>query len=168
MSISSNPELSESGDFAAEVLVSENVRSTHPPMPVLECVARAIHGDAGDDLTEEQHRNFKLSRRMAKFSISRFELSAGPIFVLYFGNAQGVFVGALCDLKDILEPDASKPHPFDFSDQRSTMIPLLPLREGEELELGKEAAELAEQHAATLKAARIVLEPDPAIRTELN
>lgn len=167
MSNPNNPE-PESIEVIAEVLVSENVRTLYPPQPVLECVTRAVQGDAGDDLTEEQHRNFNISRKLANFSISRFELNAGPIFILFFGNTGGVFVGTLSDLQAILQPDASKPHPFDFSDQRATMIPLLPLREGEALELGEETAQLAEKHAATLKAAHFIFEPDPSLRPELN
>ncbi len=153
----------------AEVLVSENVRSKHSPRPVMERVVRAMQGDAGDDLSEEQHKRFDLSRRVAKFTVSRFELESGSIFVLIFLDASGVFVATLKDLEDILRADASKPHPFDLSANRVVIRSLIPLREGEALDISM-TPEDAENDKAMQHVLRLatVLSPSDVVKPELN
>jgi len=153
----------------AEVLISENVRTKHPPNEVMPCVVRALSGEAGDNLTEEHHKRFDLSRRVAKFTVSRFELESGSIFVLVFLDASGVFVATLSDLEHILQPDASKPHPFDLSANRVVIRSLIPLHEGESLDVSM-TPEDAENDKAMQHVLRLatVLSPSDAVKPELN
>ena len=154
----------------AEVLVSDEVRNQHSPRPVMECVMRALQGDAGDNLTEEQYRRFDLSRRVAKFTVSRFELENGSVFILVFLDAGGVFVATINDLEAVLRADASKPHPFDFSANRVVIRSLIPLREGELMDL-PDSPEDEQNNKAMERVLKIasVLNPNPhAVKPELN
>jgi hypothetical protein len=169
VSVEVNPQFAGQGDkieMLAEVLVSQSVRSNHSPRPVMECVVRAIQGDAGDDLTKEQYERFEISRTRAKFTISRFELPEGSIFVLFFSDGHGVFVGSLHDVRSIFQPNASKPHPFDTSDNRKVLMALIPLKEGEVFIDGKEYVTPNSVKQAFKLA--VTLNPSADIRPELN